>query len=328
MANDFTAWNLTDWARLIHQEYVITMPAIRNLTIVRDLKDANQRRIPIVRSRTAKEVAALTDRAAESNTTEKSVDLTHQPSLEAYDLIAGEEEDKVPWSIVEEIGKQLGQNVANGHLDRFIRYIAGATKAASPDHAIADDDFKTTGGVAANATAARDAVLLSNELWNKQGLPAGPSNRTILMADHIFNALFTLDNVVRKDFGNVGGVRDLGSGEYVYGDTTLLRTSQAWNTNHAYVTLTAAKFKKDLSNIYAGSPAGKGVFAVGWCRQSLAQGFTRMGATPMRLTRPVYIPWRNGWYVNAAMVWDIIAVDYNDGSNQIDHGLLRWEEAT
>lgn len=320
----FTAWDLTAWAALIHSEFVETVGRLPSMTIVRDLNDANAKTIPVLEAQTSAEVTALTDRLAADATVQNNLSLTHQNSLEVSDLISWEAEIQVPWSIVEERTKRMVQDVAHGYLERFIRAVVGFTPTASPDHAIANDDFLTTDTVANNAAAARDAIIKTNELFNIQIMPQGPENRTIILADHLFNALFTLGEVVRKDFGNVGGVRTFGSGEYTYGDFTLIRASTAWATNHAFPTATPSKYKIDLSN----SPAtADKVYAIAFVRQGLAQGFTRMAPSPVVIERPVWVPWRKGWFMNVAMIWDIIKV-FIDESTDRNVGVAFWHTLT
>lgn len=304
---DFSAFDLEKFSNHIAKTAVERDKLMDWMGIVRDMRDANQANIPVIQARTATEVTPLEDRLATVGATEKSKRLTQYNAIESTELLPWEQFKKVPWNIQEQFAERIATAVVNAKMNRFIRFMAGSCSNSTPDHRISlDVEGKT-------ADAIRDGIVLAGELLDTQACAEGPENRVLMCSPSMFTQIYVTESIVRKDWGNIGGVRRFPA-MYEYGGFTLVSVSTGFNnaTLPGTAAKTPGKYRVDTAN---GSATGKGIYGVAWAVETLAQGF----ATDGPLSRienlvPTFIPQYKGWMVNAALIWDVLLMHEEDAT--------------
>lgn len=306
--NTLTAFDYTRYAGRIVQEYNRVDVIRPEWGLIRDLRDTNQTNIPVIQERTAAEVAPGADRLSGSGTTERSVNLVHNASLEISDKIPFEQQLKLPFNYATQVGRRIVRDLAAAKAVRGISYLASVASSSSPNHQIEGAFLADDSGLAVNF---RNALVEGANLFDEQNYPRGEGMRICVAHPNLFNSLFTLSDVVSIDYGGVQGVQTFRVMKYA--DWYCVSSPAAFNTDLSALgnSNTPTKFKNNLAAGGIGGAGKGGVWAVGFYTESIAQGFATYGDRYMKITNPWYWPGTESWQLNVSMIWDIVALHYN-----------------
>ena len=304
---DFSAFDLEKFANHVARVAQERDKLMDWMGIVRDMRDAHQAQIPVLQARTATEVDQLEDRLASTGTTEKSKRLQHYDAIEATEILPWEQFRKIPWNMQAEYAERLATAVVKAKMNRFVRFMAGSVSASTPDHVVEADVEGLTG------TPIRDFIVRAGRLLDEQEVAEGPENRICFLAPIAFTQLYTVESVVRKDWGNIGGVRRFPT-MYEYGGFTIASVTTGFNdsTLPGAAAKTPGKYRVDTTGI---SATGKSVYGVAWAKETLAQGFATDGPlSRIEIMPPTFVPQYKGWMLNAALIWDTLLIHEEDAT--------------
>lgn len=318
--SDISAVQITKWSGIVSTELVKWSVVTDDMTIVRDLNDAEACKIYRSNTQTPGEVAAGADRTSGGESTDDAISLVHNPSLEANEPVKWENQNQVPVDLIGEKMPILGQKMAFEHARRFFAYgvstVSNYDGASTPDHIILDDF--TIANSAIN-TSILNAMLLTRQKFIAQGHMCDPQNTFAAVSPFVFGRMHTIQEVKGREFvfeGN-GGVRRFKAFEY--GDITWFETPCGLGENLSALgtAQTPAKWKKDLTLFHC--------FA--WAKRGLAQGFIGGGAfnrgdipNPVRhvITSVNYYWQKKTHWINTAMIYDNLFVYPNgDGDESV-----------
>lgn len=323
-APDLSAADIIKYADYVAQEYAAICPINDSMYVVRDLNDANQARVPVIVKRTAVEVAAGSSRITGTSTLEKAVTLTQNPALEVGDNITWEAQKKLPWKVMQPYAVRLAADLMDAFVKRYVSYIAGNVPTANV----------YTGTYAATdpglALSVRDGIINSATVLDNSNIPRAPGRRFGLLYPTLFNALWTLPEVVARYFGGSGNVARFGGdgnglARIEYADFTIFSATASFATNLTGLggASTPSKFKNNLLDRDGGVGGNQSVYGVFWDSQSLAVGYATNGPSHIETMDPWYEKQIKSWVLNHAMIWDITSMQQDGSSKGLGFAVLQ-----